>query len=185
MFVLKGPGIRQDQLLYGSSVLDITPTLLHLGGRPFGRDMDGKVLQAAFVDPREPEWIDSWDDVPGPDGTHPLDRRFDPLSVPITSDDTGSTAAQQGILSARRARNEWLYNQALSLIADRREVRAIRVLETAWAEDPEESRYAYHLMMAYMAVQRPADARKSLERLLQNKKRAAPAALAEWTALEA
>ncbi|MEM1122604.1 MAG: alkaline phosphatase family protein, partial [Bacteroidota bacterium] len=42
--VMNGPGIKKDERIYGSSLLDITPTLLHMFGLPVGADMDGKVL---------------------------------------------------------------------------------------------------------------------------------------------
>ena len=47
MICMRGPGIRQGETLYGASVLDIAPTVLHLFGLPVGRDMDGHVLTTA------------------------------------------------------------------------------------------------------------------------------------------
>jgi tetratricopeptide (TPR) repeat protein/predicted AlkP superfamily phosphohydrolase/phosphomutase len=53
IFVAAGPEVRRGAEISGASVLDVTPTLLHYLGLPVGKDMDGKVLEAAF----EPEFM--------------------------------------------------------------------------------------------------------------------------------
>ena len=77
---LKGPGIRAGEKLFGAGLLDICPTLLTLFGLPPGRDMDGKVLLNAFVNPPQIEPIESWDKVAGNAGTHPPETRLDPVA---------------------------------------------------------------------------------------------------------
>lgn len=77
IFVMRGSGIKQDQLVHCASLLDVTPTILTLFGLPVGEDMDGHPLVDAFEDPPEVESIESWDDEPGEDGQHPPDRRLD------------------------------------------------------------------------------------------------------------
>jgi predicted AlkP superfamily phosphohydrolase/phosphomutase len=52
IFVIKGPNVRTGQL-QGASLLDVTPTILHLQGLPVPADMDGRVLSAVFT----PEWL--------------------------------------------------------------------------------------------------------------------------------
>ncbi|MFO1433854.1 MAG: hypothetical protein U1F76_27780 [Candidatus Competibacteraceae bacterium] len=49
VFAMKGLGIKRDRLVYGASLLDITPTILTLYGLPLGRDMDGKPLLTALA----------------------------------------------------------------------------------------------------------------------------------------
>lgn len=66
MFLLAGPGVRQDATVHGATLLDITPTVLALFGLPVGRDMEGKVLVNAFETPPAIERIDSWESVPDP-----------------------------------------------------------------------------------------------------------------------
>jgi hypothetical protein len=51
VLIAYGPNLGRDQVIEDASVFDITPTILHLKGRPVGADMDGKVL-AAMIDPR-------------------------------------------------------------------------------------------------------------------------------------
>jgi hypothetical protein len=76
---MNGPRIRSGETVYGASVLDITPTLLHLFDLPIGADMDGKVLTAAFEGQQRIATIPSWEDVPGDAGLHPPDAQHDPL----------------------------------------------------------------------------------------------------------
>jgi tetratricopeptide (TPR) repeat protein len=77
IFCLSGPGVRRGETVYGASVLDVTPTVLHLFGLPAARDMDGKPLVNAFADPTLPKPVRSWDEIPGEDGRHPPDRQYD------------------------------------------------------------------------------------------------------------
>ena len=79
IFVVSGPDIKQDEPLFGVSVLDLTPTVLTLYDLPVGEDMDGRVVVSAFARAPEVTFIPSWDDVPGNDGRHPGHTRLDPV----------------------------------------------------------------------------------------------------------
>lgn len=71
--IFSGPGVRQTSTsgadkgpsLVQGSVLDVTPTLLALLGKPVGRDMDGRVLteimSPEFLTEHPPSYIDSYD----------------------------------------------------------------------------------------------------------------------------
>jgi tetratricopeptide (TPR) repeat protein len=61
--VISGPNIKNDQRVYGASLLDITPTVLWLLGHPVAQDMDGKALtQILDVEvPPQAETIDSYE----------------------------------------------------------------------------------------------------------------------------
>jgi tetratricopeptide (TPR) repeat protein len=61
ILALAGPGIAADERIYGSSVLDIAPTVLHLFGLPVGQDMDGKVLVNALTATSEVQRIPTWE----------------------------------------------------------------------------------------------------------------------------
>ncbi|TPW17837.1 MAG: type I phosphodiesterase/nucleotide pyrophosphatase [bacterium] len=50
--IVSGPNIRKGELA-GASLLDVTPTLLHLMGQPVPSEMDGRVLTAIF----DPAWL--------------------------------------------------------------------------------------------------------------------------------
>jgi len=71
IIVMNGPHIKKDELIFGASLLDITPTLLTLFGLPAAEDMDGKVLLQAFEETPEIDTIQSWENIKGEDGRHP------------------------------------------------------------------------------------------------------------------
>jgi hypothetical protein len=78
---MKGAGIKQDERIYGSTLLDITPTILTLFGLPIGEDMDGRALVQACEEPSKIERIPSWEEEPGKCGMHPADMRVDAESA--------------------------------------------------------------------------------------------------------
>lgn len=49
ILIMAGEGIQADVWLEACSVLDITPTILHLLGLPVGKDMEGEVITAALT----------------------------------------------------------------------------------------------------------------------------------------
>lgn len=75
---MRGPGIKKGQQIFGASLLDITPTILHLYGLPIGKDMAGNVLANAFIEPPKSTYIDSWEKVAGNDGMVTKDAVVDP-----------------------------------------------------------------------------------------------------------
>jgi predicted AlkP superfamily phosphohydrolase/phosphomutase len=54
----KGPGIARGKVIDGARLIDMTPTLLHAMELPIPADMDGKVLQDIFEQPRDVESVD-------------------------------------------------------------------------------------------------------------------------------
>lgn len=53
VFLAAGPGIRQDELMFGASIVDLAPTILTMLGLPTGEGMEGRVLNQIFQDPPE------------------------------------------------------------------------------------------------------------------------------------
>lgn len=80
IFAAKGPGIRKGEKIYGTSLLDIAPTILTYFGLPVGEDMDGMVLKDIFIDPPKIEYIPSWEEKKGDFGRHLKIIETDPLS---------------------------------------------------------------------------------------------------------
>jgi predicted AlkP superfamily phosphohydrolase/phosphomutase/tetratricopeptide (TPR) repeat protein len=70
IFCIKGPGIKKDEIIYGASLLDITPTILSLYDLPIGQDMDGKPLLDIYEEIPKVKTIDSWENVEGYSGMH-------------------------------------------------------------------------------------------------------------------
>lgn len=54
IFVLAGPGVRQNNAFAGADLWDLAPTILHYLGLSVPEDMDGRVIEEAF----EPAWLD-------------------------------------------------------------------------------------------------------------------------------
>lgn len=170
MLVMAGPGIKQDDLIHGANLLDITPTLLTLWGLPVGEDMDGKPLLQAFETPPRVTRIPSWDRVPGDDGRHGEAARQDPLAARAALDqlvalgyveDMGDNAAQ----AAARAAREMRYNLARSYMNADLYPRAIPLLEDLRAAEPEENRFGAQLALCYRALGDTAALRQLVEEL--------------------
>lgn len=73
-----GPGFRPGSRLYGASILDIAPTVLHLLGLPAAYDMPGRVLAEVLAESASSERIESWEEIAGEAGMHPASLRVDP-----------------------------------------------------------------------------------------------------------
>lgn len=157
ILVMNGPGIKRDERIYGANLLDVAPTLLTLAGLPVGRDMDGKPLLEALENPKVPEPIASWDDVPGNDGCHPpgyvlaapddaskdLMKQFVDLGY---VDDPGDDLEKAAVNSDR----ENNYNLAEVFLSTGRTEEAIALLEPLVAEASWETRYLHQLANAYL-----------------------------------
>ena len=141
IFVLKGPGIKQDKLIHGASLLDITPTLLPLFGLPMAEDMDGKPLADAFEQELEIEWIASWEDVEGNDGRHPKDMVVDAADSEAALDqlvalgyiDRPDQDAGKAIADSQR---ELDYNLSRAYMDEDKYGEAIPLLQKLYLENP-------------------------------------------------
>lgn len=80
IFVAMGPNIKKNHKVFGLGLVDVAPTLLHLYDLPVGRDMDGNVIRDMFTDFKEPQFIESWDTVPGDFGELEKSKKIDVLS---------------------------------------------------------------------------------------------------------
>lgn len=65
-----GPDFKKGESIYGSSILDVAPTLLTMFGLPVGKDMDGSPLLQVFEETPILKQIDSWESVEGDFGEH-------------------------------------------------------------------------------------------------------------------
>ncbi len=174
IFVMRGPGIKMDEILFGAGLLDICPTILTLLGLPVGKDMDGRPLLNAFERPPAIETIESWDLVPGEAGMHPPERQIDPVEageaihqlVELGYIDPPDPDREKAIAQTVR---ELHYNLARSYMDAGRNLDAISLLEELATNWPDEYRFGIQLASCYQAVERIADARRVLEQTLQQK----------------
>jgi len=168
IFLAKGPGIKQDQLVYGASVLDVCPTLLTLFDLPVGEDMDGRTLGTIFEREPEIEQVPSWDDEPGDAGTHPPDQQIEMADAKSALDQLVALGYieepnENQAEAAAEAERDWRYNLAQSYMdagwfGDAEEIQLD--LYERW---PMEHRFGIKLANCYRATGRVAELRPLLD----------------------
>jgi tetratricopeptide (TPR) repeat protein/arylsulfatase A-like enzyme len=190
IFVMKGPGIRRDERIYGANLLDVTPTILTLFGLPAGADMAGKPLLDAFADRPRPAVIPSWDDVPGEDGRHPANLVIDPVEsrealAQLVALGYVEDPGEDKTRAAANAIRELNYNLALSYADADRWGEAVTLLEALWAEYPDEIRFATYLAHGYRRLGRLDDARRLFGEIIAARQRLRAESIARLRELEA
>ncbi len=157
IFCAMGPGIKKDELVYGTSLLDVTPTILNIFGLPIGEDMDGKVQSQIFEETKEIDVIPSWEDVEGFSGMHPDDVQQDPLEAKATLDQLVELGYidkpdENGEVAQKKAVKELQYNKARVFIGTDRHEEAIEVLEELVKDYPDETRFLLRLSQSYQKI---------------------------------
>ena len=175
IFVMKGPGIKEDEILFGAGLLDICPTILTLLGLPVGEDMDGVPLVAAFKREPQIESIPSWDLEAGNAGLHPPEKRLDPMESRAAvqqlvelgyiekPDENGEKAATETI-------RELDYNLARTYMDAERHLDALGILEKLSSRWPDDSRFSFKMADCFQAVGRMGDARRVIERTMAQRR---------------
>lgn len=190
IFAVKGPDIKKGQRIFGTSLLDICPTLLHLFGLPVGEDMDGKVLLDLYENSHPPAAkIPSWDAVAGDHGMHPPDRQ-------ISADDSKAALLQLVALgyieqpdadqskALEQTVRELDYNLAQSYLDGGIFTEAVTILERLYERWPFEHRFGFKLATCYQSQNRPAELRKLVTTVIERRSSEGVEALAELTALQ-
>jgi predicted AlkP superfamily phosphohydrolase/phosphomutase/tetratricopeptide (TPR) repeat protein len=156
IFVMAGPGIRQNEVIHGASVLDITPTILHLFGLPVGSDMDGRpLLDALQTDTQPLQTIPSWDRIEGDFGELPEDTKTAPRAGAALMEQFAALGyidanpTQQNQI-AELARIEANFNLARNLKWIGQNGPAQELLENLVAQSPWENRFILHLLDCYL-----------------------------------
>ena len=170
IFCAKGPGIKQDSLVHGASILDITPTLLQLFELPIGKDMDGVPLLSIFEEPPTPTTIDSWELIEGEAGMpdqglandqQALDTLLQQLVdlgyLPPLAEDNSKAVED----TARFCR----INFARSLFDGNEIEKAIKQFEVLHQERPNAPWIAYRLAVCYQMIGEHAKCREMIEKL--------------------
>jgi tetratricopeptide (TPR) repeat protein len=150
---VNGPGIKQDEKLYGATLLDVTPTILAMFGLPVGGDMDGRPWLEILDTPVRAERVISWDQMPGECGLHPEDRREDPTEsaeairhlVELGYIEAPSEDAQETVRKTILGQKT---NLAKALSDSNRLEKAVPMWEELIAQD-EQGRDYYSLQLAY------------------------------------
>ncbi len=168
---MKGANIKQDERVYGATLLDVTPTILTLFGLPVGEDMDGRVLVQAFEEPPEITRIASWEAEPGECGMHPADLRMDPAAAQAVLQQFVALGyiqppSENQAKAVEAAVREQQYNLARAHLDGRRYQDALPILEELAQKWPEQIRFAQHLAQCYLLLRRREEAKTILQRLI-------------------
>ncbi|MBA3647667.1 MAG: alkaline phosphatase family protein [Chitinophagales bacterium] len=166
---IKGPAIQTDQRVYGATLLDITPTLLTMFGLPVGKDMDGKVLSQIFEEPVQPEFIESWEQVPGDSGMHAADQQEDPWAakeamqqlVELGYIDAPGEDKQKNLDNVT---SESQYYLARVLTYRKDWAKAAEILEEIFTKN-QELRYGLALINCYQKMRKVAEYRSTLDKV--------------------
>jgi predicted AlkP superfamily phosphohydrolase/phosphomutase/tetratricopeptide (TPR) repeat protein len=172
MICMAGPHLRQDERIYGATLLDITPTMLALLGLPIGEDMDGRVLVEAFEETPKIEKISSWEDIPGECGMHPANLRMDPAAAQAMMQQFVALGYIQApnedqAKAVETCVRELQYNLAQVYLDSYRPAEALPILDQLTKEKPDEMRFALHLGECYLDLGRLPEARTTLEPLVK------------------
>ena len=171
IFGMKGAHIKQDERIYGATLLDLTPTILTLFGLPVGEDMDGRVLVQAFEEKPEIARIPSWETEPGECGMHPEGLRTDPAAAQLVLKQFVALGyiqppSENQEKAAEIAMRELRYNLARAHLDARNYSEAQKLLEDLVNKWPDELRFQQYLAQCYLAMGRRAEAKTILERLI-------------------
>ena len=189
ILVANGPGLKKDARLHGASLIDITPTLLHLFGLPVGEDMDGKVLTGIYEkDPGEIATIPSWDDVSGDHGMHPSDKQISAEDSKAALDqlvalgyiDEPDTDQSKALEQTVR---ELDYNLAQAWIDGGIYTEAIVILERLYEQWPLEHRFGFQLATCYRSLGRHQELRELVSLVIERRMKEAEEAAKELKAL--
>ena len=171
IFCMKGPGILADERIYGTSLLDVVPTILTVFGLPVGEDMDGKAAIQAFERPPKVERIPTWETVPGDAGMHPSDSRQDPVAaqqalqqlVELGYIQPPDADAQKTV---SQVVDHLQFHLGLTVLHYGSPSEAAKVFEGLLRGHPDDRQYAFPLAQAFFKAGNLPQARAVLERSL-------------------
>ncbi len=169
--VAAGPHIRSGLRITSASILDVTPTILTMFGLPVGKDMDGKPLIELFDVDVAPDWLPSWDELPGEAGTHSIDEsdRHRELRQMLEQlqragfrdpDEPARNAKEQEVIARNR------FNCARSLIEAGLHREAQAILKELASNSPPPQALAGMLIESYLVCGDLSDAQRVVERML-------------------
>lgn len=174
IFAAAGEGIAKDERIYGSSVLDIAPTVLYLFGLPVGRDMDGKVLVNALSAPGDIERVESWETAGGAGDAEGAEAQNSSLGRIEEEKAVFEQLAALGYMEApdenaerlmRKTSNELSFNRVISLQFAELHAQAAAEAQRMVLENPDERRFRLKLVQVLLQSGKSGEARDELEAL--------------------
>ncbi|MEM9885043.1 MAG: alkaline phosphatase family protein [Bacteroidota bacterium] len=169
--VAAGPDIKQDEFVFGASILDVTPTILKLFDLPIAEDMDGKVLDQLFESPTPTRYIPSWEDIEGEDGRLKVnDATISEESSDMAMkqlEDLGYIEKMDGNKEQKikNTRENTQYNLARAYLDGGKIAEGKAILEQLSQENPKKPWYWFRLAVAQQMSAQPKAARESIAQL--------------------
>lgn len=170
IFAMRGPGIKRDEYIHGTTLLDVTPTILTLLGLPVGDDMDGRPVIEAFEERPGINTVPSWEQIEGDDGGHRAEAQLDP----VASREAINQLIALGYLekpepNRERSINatvcEQRYNLARSYMDADLHTEALSILRELYNAAPNEYRFGLQLAMCYRALGQIKELRALVEEM--------------------
>ncbi len=170
IFVAKGPGIKKGEKVFGTSLLDVAPTILNFLDLPIGKDFDGTVMKDIFVTPNEAKFIPSWESVKGDFGL---------LQKNLPGDVLSSQAAMEQLIelgyverpdenieiAIKQTSCDLKFNLARVLIGKGERDNAIKLLKELITEDVKIHAYLVDLIHLLIQYNDYPQARKYMDQL--------------------
>ena len=181
IFCISGNNIKKDERIYGASLLDITPTILHLFGLPVGKDMDGKVLLSIFDNKSSCDYIDSWENQKEDFGTHMQNN------LQLNTYDYAAEEIKQLVelgyieepgenkkVAYEKAYCEGQYNLSRVFLSSKKFKKAIEILKILYQKNNKDIRYNLDLVNCYLNLNKLPEAAEIIKNLRQIENRALP-----------
>ena len=179
IFCMKGPGIKHDERIYGTTLLDVVPTILTLFNLPIGKDMPGKPLVQAFEKFPELQFIDSWEEIEGESGMHPKDIQRDPIA---------EQAAMQQLIelgyiqkpnenvekNIENTVNESRFYLARVYMNKNNYTEALPILKDLYTKHPEQVRYAFNYSKCLESLNMLDESFEVVKNIVDNEKEEYP-----------
>lgn len=166
ILAMAGSHLRRDELIHGASLLDIAPTILAMFDLPVGRDMDGRVLNEAFTEPKRIEFIDTWQNmqprsrpVLDAEGAHKLRQHFAELGY--------IKAATDPMAAEVECERENNWNLACALIEAGLHQKALPLLEEIYHAWPERTDFGLQLANCQLHLGLDEEARATMQTVLE------------------
>ncbi|MGH9581936.1 MAG: alkaline phosphatase family protein [Bryobacteraceae bacterium] len=168
---IAGPGIHRDLLLHGASLLDIAPTILMLLGQPVPRDLTGRPLTQAFIDPPAPIFVSTRENT-GAENTGERERAEAQASIEELSSLGYRDPAAERIRenTAAAVERERALNRAAVYLDTARPQQAIPVLRQLLQASPGDEVCGMALAYALIAAGEWAQLRELLPSVPENER---------------
>lgn len=148
VFIAAGPDFKKDQV-YGASLLDVAPTILHHFGLPVAEDMEGRVLKDIFRKEEEVGSIPSWE-ITGVNPEFVVEKETSSDEMLKQLEDLGYIDLEQND-KLKYVDSELTYNLCVSYLDGNKPKQALPILKE-YFEKNGELRFAMMLGQTYLKL---------------------------------